>query len=284
MNIESQLKRLGLSDKEVKVYLTLLELGSSPAQRIARKANVVRATTYVALNTLIERGLVERLQVGPRTAFSAQSPEQLLKYIEHEEKALHDMHEEISEIIPQLQAITQKMNDQPWVEYYQGVQGLRTMRQKMIMQSSFQHLWRTFTPIDYLYAVFGDRNEALYFRQRRAKGIRSQVIFTTASAETAHRLLTEAPQHFVERRFIPPERFPGDSGLTIYGSRLAIGKFSGEVSGIIINCASIATMMSNFFDLLWTSLPPQHAPVVAPPLTVPAADEVSSIAQARSSG
>ena len=52
MALETELKKLNFSDKEARVYLALLELGEAPVQKIAEKAKVNRATTYVILESL----------------------------------------------------------------------------------------------------------------------------------------------------------------------------------------------------------------------------------------
>ena len=45
MTLDKELQKIGLSEKEAKVYLAALELGQASVQNIARKAEVNRATT-----------------------------------------------------------------------------------------------------------------------------------------------------------------------------------------------------------------------------------------------
>ena len=55
---EEALKGLNLSDKEINVYLSLLMLGQSSVNNIAKKANLNRISTYDLLKALLERGFV----------------------------------------------------------------------------------------------------------------------------------------------------------------------------------------------------------------------------------
>src|SRR3990167_6712494 len=87
-----ELMSLGLKDKEVVVYLSCLELGPSPAQVIAKKAGVVRATTYVILEELMNMGLVTKYKEGKKTMFSAEAPRQLLRLLERQEEARSEEH------------------------------------------------------------------------------------------------------------------------------------------------------------------------------------------------
>ena len=66
MEYIQELTNLGLKDKEASVYLSCLELGPSPVQPIARKAKVVRATTYVILESLMNMGLVTKFKEGKK--------------------------------------------------------------------------------------------------------------------------------------------------------------------------------------------------------------------------
>ena len=56
--LEQELQKIGLSEKEAKVYLAAMELGQAPVQKIAQKAKVNRATTYVILEGLQKKGVI----------------------------------------------------------------------------------------------------------------------------------------------------------------------------------------------------------------------------------
>ena len=77
MELAYELQKIGLSHKEAKVYLANLELGQSSVQNIAKKASVNRATTYVILNSLIEKGLCSTFMQNKKTFYAASDPEQL---------------------------------------------------------------------------------------------------------------------------------------------------------------------------------------------------------------
>jgi len=58
------LKRIGLNEKEAKVYLTLLEVNESLPSSISRQSGVKRPTTYVILGQLQKKGLVSHVKKG----------------------------------------------------------------------------------------------------------------------------------------------------------------------------------------------------------------------------
>ena len=63
----SILEDLGLTRGEVKVYIALLEIGSSSVGQIIEKSGLQNSVVHRALNSLIEKGLISYipLQMPP---------------------------------------------------------------------------------------------------------------------------------------------------------------------------------------------------------------------------
>jgi len=57
-NLKEKVKLLGLTEGEAKVYLSLLELGSSTIGPIIKKANIASSNVYDILNRLLKKGIV----------------------------------------------------------------------------------------------------------------------------------------------------------------------------------------------------------------------------------
>ncbi len=51
-----QIIDLGLSEKEADIYLTLLSMGSSTIDALAKETKIKRSTVYVQLKTLLKKG------------------------------------------------------------------------------------------------------------------------------------------------------------------------------------------------------------------------------------
>jgi len=250
MIMQKELKKLGLKDKEAAVYLACLELGPAPVQKISRKAKVVRATTYVVLTSLAQKGLVTQFKEGKKTLFSAEPPRQLIRLIEKQEELIQEEKKELEILLPELQTLMKAGEGIPFVRYFEGIEGLKAMRQEMVMYTSPGDTWYHFTPIDHLEAVFGSQ-ELKYITQRVAKGIRSKTIFTTKSEKLKQEILASAPDELAERRFVSTDNFPSVSGMTIFRNRIAIGSFTGKLGGVIIESDAIADMQRRLFELAW---------------------------------
>lgn len=247
----TELKKLGLKDKEAAVYLACLELGSAPVQKISRKAQVVRATTYVVLDSLAQKGLVTQFKQGKKTLFSAEPPQQLMRLLDNRRAEIEERQHDLEDLLPQLQVVMKSAGHRPTARYFEGVEGLRAIRQEMMMYSRPGDEWYNFTPLDHLDAVLRKDKES-YYRQRVAKKIKSKTIFTTKSPQSKKRQF-DAYGDDIEQRYIPYERFPCTSGMTIFRDRVAIGQFTGDVGGVIIESEAMADMMRRLFELAWAT-------------------------------
>src|SRR4051812_16749770 len=77
--LQQALQAFNFSDKEAVIYLATLELGKGTASQIGRKAQINRSTTYVILDILINKGLVNMLGKEPKQEYVAEPPTKLVQ-------------------------------------------------------------------------------------------------------------------------------------------------------------------------------------------------------------
>jgi len=75
---EEILKSLGLSDKEIRLYLTSLQLGSSLVQNIANIAGLNRTSTYDLLKSLEQKGFVSYTIQSGKKFYQATQPNKII--------------------------------------------------------------------------------------------------------------------------------------------------------------------------------------------------------------
>ncbi len=80
------LERLGLTEKEAKLYLTSLRIGPSSMQAIAAKAKIDRGTAYHVAKTLTQKGLWGQIRAGNRPLFGVTDPRRFFHYVEEQKK------------------------------------------------------------------------------------------------------------------------------------------------------------------------------------------------------
>lgn len=121
----SILKKLNLSDKEIKVYLNLLEYGDMSVRNLAELSELNRGTTYDILKRLQEVGLVAYYHHDTKQHFVAEDPEKLIKVINDQKDELKSAEEKIREIIPVLSSLQDKGGNKPVTKFYEGKDGIR---------------------------------------------------------------------------------------------------------------------------------------------------------------
>ncbi|TSC53281.1 MAG: transcriptional regulator TrmB [Parcubacteria group bacterium LiPW_39] len=107
--INLELRKLGLKPKEVSVYLAALELGWSPVQKIAQKAEISRPTAYEVIRGLKHQGLMREIKrrgviKGEKTYFAAESPDKLLGLLRVQKREVEEKEREFIRIISALRA------------------------------------------------------------------------------------------------------------------------------------------------------------------------------------
>src|SRR3989338_8163639 len=121
-----ELKKIGLSENEAEVYITLLELGSATAQEIATKSGIKRTTIYVQIEALMKMGLVSSFEKEmnngkvPKTYFRAEDPEHLKKIVGKERALMAERESMLEKILPGLGKIYLSGGDRPRVRFFEG--------------------------------------------------------------------------------------------------------------------------------------------------------------------
>src|SRR6185295_7053622 len=120
MQIQVILKNFGLSEKEIAVYLALIELGPSSVREISAKSKVNRGTSYDILKSLIAQGVVSYYNKESKQYFMAEDPEKLLSAIDQKKEDLDEVRENINQNLPLLKTLFGKQGGKPVVKFYEG--------------------------------------------------------------------------------------------------------------------------------------------------------------------
>lgn len=134
--IELELRKLGLTEKEVRVYLAGLELGPSPVQKIAELIKIARPTTYEMIKKLEEKGLFVEAKQRNKRLFSAQSPENILGVLRTKKREIEEKEREFIRIIATLEA---KYSKEEKIKAFKGKEGLEAVKE-MISFSPTQEI------------------------------------------------------------------------------------------------------------------------------------------------
>ncbi|MEI7961158.1 MAG: helix-turn-helix domain-containing protein [archaeon] len=96
------LKEIGLTDGEVKVYLSLLKLGLTKTGQLANNAGVSSSKVYKILARLEKKGLVSHTIKEGVTNYRALEPKRILDYIDEEKSILDEKRSVVEAMLPNL--------------------------------------------------------------------------------------------------------------------------------------------------------------------------------------
>lgn len=232
---EEALKELNLNDKEVKVYLSLLMLGQSAVNAVAKKANLNRVSTYDILKSLLERGFVSYVIISGVKHFEAVDPSKFLD-------SLKEKQEKIKSVLPELNAIKSSLTKKPYIEMYEQINGLKSVFNDILKEN--KETWFIGNPkmLDALQFYFPH-----FIKQKRKQNIFSKVI--TYDCPVMRKYKKEAPKKFMHMKFIKQKI---NMTKIFYGDKVAYLTFKERNSiAILINNKDIADTERKLFDILW---------------------------------
>jgi sugar-specific transcriptional regulator TrmB len=129
---KSILKKIGLNDKEIKIYLTLLEYGAISVRGLSELSGINRGTAYDILKRLQELGLVSYYHEDTKQKFVAEDPARLLDLVEQNEQDLRKAKESIKGIIPELCLLQDRGDRHPTSKLYEGFKGVRSILEDVL--------------------------------------------------------------------------------------------------------------------------------------------------------
>jgi sugar-specific transcriptional regulator TrmB len=229
------LEGIGLNKGEVKVYLTLLELGESKVGPIIDKSGLVSSVVHVNINKLVEKGLASYIKKGKIKFYKAVSPKQILSFIKEKEKKL-------LEILPSLEEKEKKSLDKDEAEIFEGIKGITSMLNLMIENSKKGEEYLFFaTDIEEKEKEIQEFWEK-YDLKRKEKKL---IIKGIAQKKLKHL--------FMKRKILKMKYTdsPLLSSITIFQDKVATISFGEKPLGYLIKSKQISNMYQDYFTKMW---------------------------------
>jgi predicted transcriptional regulator len=120
------LKRLGLTDSEVVVYLAMLQ-GFVTPREIMKTTSRKRPTVYYALACLEKRGLVSKTGREGRGRFAVEPLERLQTISEEQAQSANDLVAQVKGILPALTSQSSSQDGTPSVAFFEGAEAVRNV-------------------------------------------------------------------------------------------------------------------------------------------------------------
>jgi len=236
------LGKIGLNEKESKIYLALLELDEANIGKIAKKSGIKRTTVYDVLDSLMKKGLVSSSKKNKKSLYLAESPKKLEQKIEEGRIVL-------AGIMPELLSFANIFEKKPKIRFFEGSEGIRETYKDLLNYPNQEiTAWITDAFFAFDKKFFYD-----YFIPQRLE----KKIWVRAIAPRTNLLQSfaeEDTQQLRKTKFIPQEKAVFKVEISLYGGyKIAIMSFSEKIA-LIIESKDIHTTLKSIFENNWEAL------------------------------
>lgn len=237
------LKNAGLDDKEVKVYISLLELGKTSVMEISKESGIDRTTCYRMLQNLLKIPLVQTLKEDKKTRWAALNPSYLIDYV-------NKRRDSIKEVFPDLQAIYNLDEEKPKLTYFEGIPGLQKSTADIIREVKHRGEILSFSTPGAA-AGYYSQKEFLHLAQERvSKQIMSRILIPTIEGAPGY-IEGEDWKNWRHVKVVDDKKMPFKATINVWNNKISILIIKSHPIGVVIESKDLADTMKDIFEVLW---------------------------------
>ncbi|MBW2966729.1 late transcription unit protein LtuB [Candidatus Woesearchaeota archaeon] len=239
--MQKVLREFNLTDNEIKIYLTLLELGSALAGEITTKTGIHRRNVYDSIERLIKKGLVGYINKNNRKYFKSANPKHFFSLLEQEKESLKQREKAFKSILPQLLLSKKLAKNKQRVTIFEGKKGLITILEDIIKTGQTNLVFST-TEIH----MVKDYLKIFHKKRIRAK-VTDKLLLDKKDIKRAKQL---AKLSYTEVKLMP-RVFDSPMAVNIYSNKVGMLILSEDPIGILIEDEQVANSYRKYFTLMW---------------------------------
>jgi len=232
------LEDIGLTGAEIKVFITLLELGSTSAGKVVEKSNLQNAVVHRAFHSLTQKGIITHIFFGRIKHYQAIDPKLLLNFLD-EKKA------KLEKLLPELEAKRDQQVENPKAIIFQGIKGVKELLNLMIDTES-KNFYEYGGPKK-ANELLGEHFWEAFHKKRISKKINAKLLFHSSIKKWGDFLKTL--KHTQVR--ITDKDFEGLTETIICGNKVGIIIWSDKPFGFLIEEQLASSSYKNFAKILW---------------------------------
>jgi len=241
------LEELGLTKTEIKVYLSLIDLGQTTTTQIIRDSGINPSKIYESLDKLIGRGLVSYVKKSNKKFFAATSPNSLKEIVKEKKEKLSEQEKEVDILVKSLNESKKESGDKINSEIYEGLRGIKSIYKKIL---STLRKGET----QYVMGIPKLANDQLegfvldWHKKRIKQGVKCKYLFQSDAKDYGK--IRENMQN-TQVRYLPKEIL-SPMWIEIFGDYVVIGhikKYNAVL--FLIHDKEIAKGYLDYFNLVW---------------------------------
>lgn len=235
------LTKLGLREKDARIYLTLLEQNTLTVSEISKQTGIHRPALYAILPRLISGGLVKEIIYKKRKTYEAEPPEKL-------EKFMIFLKSGFTNVVSDLGEIYKNKDHKPNISFKKGKKGYVEFFNDVALTVPKNGLFFRYSSRKTDEENFKTSN--LYNEMRTKKGFERMVITSKEKALKKDKRFDRSVRYMAPNE----DLFDDNISLYIYENKVAYIDHS-EKTIFSIESEKISRFQEKIFRMLWRRLP-----------------------------
>lgn len=228
----------GLTNAEAKVYLAMVELGTSTAGPIIQRTNLQSSVVHMALINLMHKGFASSIKEGKKSHYQPANPRHILEYID-------EKRDRLEKLIPKLTESMATAKDTPEVTTFRDIRGMKELLYELLEAGGKEH------------HTFGSSSESLmlgeewwirYHKKRAARGIKAKLLFNESLAYWKPEVKYPKSQIKYTRHGFEPL-----TETIIRNDKVGILIWMTPPVGVLMRHKTIAESYDKFFNIIWNA-------------------------------
>lgn len=242
--MRDQLKQLGFTDKEVEVYLALLEFGSQPASVIAKKTSIPRPTVLFLFENLLKRGYIRKSQKGKARFFYA-DPADLYKAKLEE---MQQTKEALEATMPLLNEYKSPFSSPPRINFFEGIEGCRNAYLQVLESKTEVCEFAAHMDLNKMGETFMEN----FVAERTRRKVFMKVISQDTPVHRAYQKLDKKQQRTL--KMFPIKKGDLFSSIDIFEDKVLLLNLYHDCFAILIESKQVADTLKTIHSLIWEEL------------------------------
>jgi sugar-specific transcriptional regulator TrmB len=239
------LEELGFSSSDSRIYLSCLELGPATVTKIARRANVERATVYASIERLNKRGLISEPISKHSKEIQVDSPDKLLILAQRKKDSIEEKQKRFKDVLPELLSQVNQRGKQPKVRFYIGKEQFVNLVDQILIETKDTMYFIGDASLYVKLISYSYERKLIHRRLRKKLHINILVNRSTLTEKFREDDIKEMRT----TRFLPDD-MSFEASFQIFGGRIALWDPLVPLA-IVIEDEAIVTMLQAVFSGLW---------------------------------
>ncbi|HLD12994.1 MAG TPA: helix-turn-helix domain-containing protein [Candidatus Nanoarchaeia archaeon] len=242
------LKKIGLTSGELKLYGALLDLGDSTRTELSKKSGISPSKIYDVANRLLEKGLISSTKKDGIIHFNSVDPHKIKSFLDQKQLEIEKEKDIVNELLPTLLSKYRNSEEKTEVEVLYGWEGMAT---------AFDDIAQTLKKgdVNYIYgASLGktpgqvDMFFSRYYKKVDKSGYQIKIIFNEGMKQYKERTGYFEKSKVHKVKYLHQETF---SEINVYKNKVLFIILLSKPIIIRIISNEAADSSRKFFETLW---------------------------------